>query len=339
MPEYTEFPIPRKAITDSGVAAAIRRATDTETTSQLDARDTANRTRDNHTGQDTTDQSITAQPGDDLASAYTAAKALTPGGSALSASNRATLIIMPGQYELSSELAIDAEFVDVVAAGEGSCVRVTGNALNVSADDVVIRGIDVGSQELKITGDKPLQVWEFCTGGDGSFGGDGTASGTFTNCTGGSASFGGYGTASGTASGTFTNCTGGNLAFGGYGGTASGTFTNCTGGDGSFGGDGTASGTFTNCTGGDGSFGGDFGTASGTFTNCTGGDGSFGGDFGTASGTFTNCTGGVYSFGYGGTLSGKLYRCKLTSNTFETVSGGGITRLCIDGNDAENNQG
>jgi len=132
---------------------------------------------------------------------------------------------------------------------------------------------------------------------------------TLENCTGGDNSFAG-----GTASGTFINCTGGVLSFGGYAGTASGTFTNCIAGEDSFG-----------------------GTASGTFTNCTGGNSTFGsGGGGTASGKFTNCIAGQYSFRQ--TLSGKLYYCRLTAGTFKTVSSGGRTVLCIDGNNNQNNQ-
>jgi hypothetical protein len=39
-----------------------------------------------------------------------------------------------------------------------------------------------------------------------------------------------------------------------------------------------------------------------------------------------------------GILSGKLYYCRLTVGTFETVSGGGRTVYCIDGTDTPNNQ-
>ena len=93
-----------------------------------------------------------------------------------------------------------------------------------------------------------------------------------------------------------------------------------------------------NCQGGDNSFGFGIGQqASGTFTNCQGGIRSFGGE-GQASGTFTNCIGGVNSFGVGGTLSGKLYYCRLTDGTFETVSGAGVTILCVDGNNQINTQ-
>ena len=94
-----------------------------------------------------------------------------------------------------------------------------------------------------------------------------------------------------------------------------------------------------NCRGGAQSFGGSGGTASGTFTNCIGEDNSFGGIGGTASGTYTNCISGGNSFGSSGTLSGKLFYCRLTSGTFATVSGSGRTYYCVDGNGDPNNQG
>ena len=173
-----------------------------------------------------------------------------------------------------------------------------------------------------------------CRGGGYSFGNNGTASGTFTNCVSGNSSFGG------TASGIFTNCTAGNDSFSRYG-TASGTFTNCQAGYGSFG--NIASGIFTNCQAMNLSFGTRGGVASGTFINCQGDNYSFGGTIvgepgGVASGTFTNCIGKEYSFGKGGTLSGKLYYCRLTQGTFQTVSSGGRTYYCVDGIGNTNNQ-
>jgi hypothetical protein len=104
------------------------------------------------------------------------------------------------------------------------------------------------------------------------------------------------------------------------------------------------SGIFINCTAGDFSFGGkdseaEVGSdASGTFINCTAGEDSFGKD-GTASGTFTNCIAGGRSFGGRGVLTGKLYYCRLTAGEFNTVTEPGITRLCLDGTNTENNQG
>ena len=214
----------------------------------------------------------------------------------------------------------------------GNDIGITGNFINCTAGNYSF-GYTGGGGTLEVSGN-----FEKCSGGDASFAGSGTASGTFTNCIGGNTSFGG------TASGIFSNCTGGTSSFGGFGGLSSGTFTNCTGGDYSFsGGDtaiggtsdgGQASGIFINCTGGNLSFGASMGIASGEFVDCTGGDGSFGSYFSNASGTFTRCTGGAGSFGGGdtGTLSGKLFYCKLTSDVYNAPSGSGIIRLCIDGN-------
>ena len=198
-----------------------------------------------------------------------------------------------------------------------------------------------------------------CEGGNLSFGGDtGNAQGTFIRCIAGNNSFGL------TASGIFTDCTAGNNSFGYYG-TASGRFVNCVGDLSCFGYFGNASGIFNNCESKFGQSFGFAGTAGGTFTNCKGASFSFGYS-GTASGTFTNCIGGTYcfgaysggalsgvaqycvgdnySFGNGpggsqGTLDGYLYFCRLINGTFRAVSGAGKTRLCIDGNNAENNQG
>jgi hypothetical protein len=258
---------------------------------------------------------IIVQTGDNLAAKYTAAKALTPNGAAKSATNRASLIIFPGTYSLSAELAIDAEFVDVIGLGaqtQNPAVFVGGSginplngytllySLNVSANDVRVSGISVSVgpyssyMPFKISGGKPLQVFENCVGGDSSFFGPGlTVSGTFIGCVGGNFSFGS------TASGTFINCKGGtNFGFGGSGG-------------------GIASGVFIDCSANWYAFGGSGSTASGTFTRCTGGNASFAGFGGaTASGVFTNC--------------------RLTTGTFKSLtapaSGKALMINCIDGN-------
>jgi hypothetical protein len=205
-----------------------------------------------------------------------------------------------------------------------------------------------------------------CTAGDYSF--SGNAAGKFTNCVAGEESFGAYGNTG--ASGTFTNCKGGNGCFG-ISAPASGTFINCESKAVSFGRFSQASGTFDNCKGESACFGslgqasgkftncksfstwsfGSFGVASGTFINCESGEASFGtvqSSAGThlgATGFFDKCTGGSNSFG-GDTdgistaLTGKLYYCRMpeTTGTFPTVSANGRTVLCIDGNNAQNNQ-
>jgi len=256
-----------------------------------------------------------------LEAAYARAKTLTPNGLPLSAGNRATLFVHGGVYALSTQLLVDTEFVDIQAAVFESyatkrSVTVEDFAISVSANDVLLHGL-VALGGLNIVGDKPLQVFNSCLSTTNSFGGGG-----------------------GTASGTFVNCLGTDHAFGGNQGTASGTFINCTAGANSFGGSGNASGTFKGCTAGDYAFSGyntASGTASGSFSDCVGGLYSFG-SYGIASGNFTRCVGGDDAFGKGGTLTGTLISCR-TSTTFQTVSGAGKTRFCLDGTLTENSQG
>lgn len=251
----------------------------------------------------------------ELQDAYDLAKTMSP-----SATNRITIICGNGNYNFLSDFVMDTQYIDLVSLDGNRSVIFDGTGtISITANDVFVKGVDVGTKNFTIADDLNLLKVENCQGGDFSFGGDET-----------------FGSNPITVSGTFTNCEGGELSFGSFG-IASGTFTDCQGGMDSFGGRGTASGTFTDCQGSDESFGG-FGTASGTFTNCQGSFDSFGSS-GTASGTFTNCTAGGSSFGRFGALEGKLYYCRLTSGTFQTVSGDGITRLCIDGDNNENNQG
>ncbi|MFH0793716.1 MAG: hypothetical protein V2A74_06755 [bacterium] len=288
-----------------------------------------------------------ASNGVNLFAAYAQAKALTPHGQALSATNRAVVLVAPGRYDLGTgQLAMDTEFVDLVGLSSarddqyifGATAGTGTGVLHQTADNVRIENLLV--QSTRSTGtlafnssdpaayfpdsDKPATVIRNCEFRDDGGGYSFSMrvgiiySGAYSDCVGGVDAFGGFGT----ASGTFTNCTGGNNAFG-KSGTASGIFTNCAGGNNAFGESGTASGTFTNCSAGYNAFGGG-GTASGTFTNCSAGSTSFGG-FATASGTFTDCSGGYGSFG-ASTVSGIFTNCTGTGPSFggsfaSTVSG------------------
>jgi hypothetical protein len=240
------------------------------------------------------DNYVLVQPGDDLAAKYAEAKAKSP-----SATNRITLFIVPGTYPLSSELEIDAEYVDLVGLGaqfQSPAVIVSNNTLNVTANDVRISGISVGAQTFKIANSKSLQVFENCSaGGEGSFGGaNSIVSGTFINC-------------KTTDSGSSINC---------FGGENSGVI-----------------GKFVNCIAvGNNSFGGNGSTVSAIFENCSARGSSFGFG-GTASGLFKNCVAEGSSFGFGGSLTGQLLYCRLTDSgeSYETPSGSGIIRFCLDG--------
>jgi hypothetical protein len=247
----------------------------------------------------------------ELQAAYTAAAAMTP-----SSTNIITIVASPGYYNFDAEdFEMTDEYINLVSLDGNRSIIFNGTyAIYVRANSVYVNGVDTLSTPFKID-DLNTTTIENCKGGDYSFQ---------------------NGSKNPVISGIFINCVGDANSFGDNGATVSGTFINCTAGDNSFGYSGTVSGTFTNCIGGADSFGRD-GTLSGTFTNCIGGADSFGYS-GTVSGTFTNCIGGADSFGSAGTLSGKLYYCRLTAGTFQTVTFPGITRLCLDGNNDENNQ-
>ena len=256
--------------------------------------------------------SIYCYPEDSLSDKYTEAKALTPNGNALSSTNRAKLFIMPGTYPLSGNLGIDTQYVDIeglgsITYGQGCepSVILSGATISVTANDVRIKGISVGTQAFIIATGLSSLVCENCKGGNDSFGEGITSSGTFINCVGGNDSFGGNGDVNGTASGTFTNCVGGNDSFGGGG----------------IGGKGTASGTFTNCISGNNSFAG------------------YGFDGGIASGTFINCTADSLSFGGGGTITGKILWCRWNDNNNRAgdIEAPGIIRMCLQADYTEIN--
>lgn len=249
---------------------------------------------------------------------------------------KSTVIVAPGYYNFETDFLVDTQYVNVVSLDGNRSVIFNGTGgINVTANDVMIKGIDLQAKRFIIGDNLNGLIVENCkTIGDYSFGGISvgepiiTISGTFIDCIGGNNAFGG-GSTGATASGTFIDCTViGTNGFGSgsmIGGTASGTFINCTAGNGSFAGIGGFS---------------PFPVVSGTFNNCTAGDLSFGYNAATNTGTFTNCVAGSNSFKTkdDGT-TGKVYYCRLTNGTFATVSGAGITRYCINGDGTSDNQG
>ena len=251
----------------------------------------------------------------ELQAAYVTAQSMSP-----SATNRITVIAAPGNYNFqSTAFTMNTQYIDLVSLdGNRSIVFNSSDSngtISITANDVFVKGLDTLTKAFNIATNLNLLKVENCKVGDGSFGVFAIVSGTFTDCTVGGGSFGFYST----ASGTFNNCITGGSSFGSGAGYAA------------------ASGIFNDCIAEDESFGGSNGTASGTFFNCRGGIRSFSKN--NATGTFNNCISGEESYGRLGTLSGKLYYCRLTAGTFATVSGAGITRYCLDGTDTANNQG
>ena len=244
---------------------------------------------------------IIAVPGDNIAAKYALAKSLTPNGAQKSATNRACLIILPGEYSLPSyNWSVDTEFVDVIGLGaqvQKPAVFFMGfvQGFSVSANNVRVSGIEVGGA-FQISGENPLQVFENCVGGLGSFGNSASANGTYINCVGGMYSFCGNYNPAATANGTFINCKAGMRSFG------------------------------------------DNLSVGGVFKDCEADWGSFGGWVGFSSGTFINCKATYNSFGGSGRLTGKFKNCELTTSGYSfgalasPTTGKAQMINCIDGN-------
>ncbi|NBC11287.1 MAG: hypothetical protein GVY24_06050 [Planctomycetes bacterium] len=290
-----------------------------------------------------------AENGAVLRAAYAQARALTPNGAALAADNRATVLVGPGVYHLGTldgdthGLQIDTEFVDLVGlTGRPEHVRIEATSdgstasrgtIEQTADDVLIAGVT-----MYLDGGDYSQGYEE---GDPSayFPGDNLPNTVLRDCVFEADNDARYTRPEQEYSGTYIRCIGGAGTFA-VGAQASGTFTDCVVAEETFGYYADASGVFTRCVAGWYAFGW-YADASGTFIDCTSTNWYV---FGwTASGTFIRCTAADSAFGAEGGLTGKLYSCRLTSPgaTFPTpeADSGGLLRLCIDGDDNEDNTG
>jgi len=280
--------------------------------------------------------------GDAPQARYNLAKTLTPNGQPLSATNRATLIVLPGVY--AGSLAVDTSFVDVHGMGhQPSLPAVTLGGIKVTAADVRVSGISVGALPFDTSG-STREVIHNCVGGSGSFGSrtgaTGEAHGTYINCKGGDNSFG-YGTAIASVSGTFVSCVGGARCFGSNSlpGTIlnSGLFTDCMAGQSSF---KSIRGTCVGCTAGSNSFTtppevppsmidpvGDLG-AVGVFRRCTGEANCFNGRVERVE----DCLAGDFSCSVSVPQS-VVTRCICGASSF-TPRNGGAFSYCTGGEDS-----
>jgi hypothetical protein len=256
-----------------------------------------------------------SQNATEFSASYVQAKASSP-----SATNRISILVSPGEYTFASTFTLNTQYIDVVSL-TGECdVLVTGSGtIQIGANDVYVRGIDVDVKNFTITASLPLLKVKNCKGGDFSFGGypDPTTGGTPSP---------GY-----TVVGTFIDCEGGNISFAGNG-SAYGTFINCTAGSGSFG--NCCDGTFIDCIAGDSSFATLGDIEGGTFENCVGGTDSFASVGNIDGGILKNCTGGQNSFAFNTNISGILQDCRLTTGNFSStginIAPGGQLITCIN---------
>jgi hypothetical protein len=263
------------------------------------------------------------QNGNYLTASYNLAKTTNP-----TATNRFSVLLGPGKYEFANNFVIDTEYIDVVSLTGDKDIYITGsNTVVVGANNVYVKGIDVGNNNFTITSSFPNTIFKNCKGGDESFGGSPVPqqglpaspgyniASTFIDCEGGNRSFAGYGL----AYGIFINCIGGTESFGNY---CDGTFKNCVGGNNSF-------ATLANIQ------------STSIFENCIGGDNSFA-SAGTidAGSKVKECVGGINSFGSLGTINGLIENCQVTTGIFSPLLIGATGQMvnCFGPNQTPQNQ-
>lgn len=280
-----------------------------------------------------------------LIAAYATGVASTPHGNALSDSNRFTVLLLPGTFDLgASTLAMSTQFVDIVGLGRpfngtaddatnacGGClVTGSGIVINKTANNshllnfaITTTANALATPAYTSSGTNTAEIFAYMMfKGVGGINSRGMVRGVpFPGC--------------------YYRCY--NLGADGFGsaagGNASGTFVECKSGVSSFGEAAAASGLFVNCECGAGFGGNSGGSAAGTFYNCRfnsdygSGGGLFG--FASAAGVFVNCDAGAAAgFGSGGTANGTFLGCRATgTSSFGGVgTSTGTFRWCIGGN-------
>ena len=104
---------------------------------------------------------VPATDGANLLAAYTAAKALTPNGAALSATNRAVVFLPPAVYNTGTGLQLNAQYVDIIGLSPDAS-HCTVDKLSQTANDVHVSNITIAPNGCSIGSNLPLAVWTNC---------------------------------------------------------------------------------------------------------------------------------------------------------------------------------
>jgi len=298
-----------------------------------------------------------AQNGANLVAAYNSAKLLTPGGNALSATNRVAVFVPPGRYDLGANfINANTEFVDLIGLGDSpSDCFINGvimpGTLFQSANDIVIKGVT-----LKYSGNNPAGV-AYDTVSGNSFSStkmenvilDGNSVNGVTPLNDGIREYNGtyknvrcvdYSGAAwdDNCNGVFIDCHCEGQGFAANTFITGGNMTNCSATQG-FGGAGCY-GTFKSCktTSGDG-----FGFSidcNGEFTDCSAALNGFG--RGGLVGTYTNCSVGGSGFGFAPasfglySINATCINCSAGDNSFGfgLCERSGLYKNCTAGNNS-----
>jgi len=270
----------------------------------------------------------TLSNGTELVDKLAFAKTVTPNGQLLSDTNRMTVLVAPGKYTFFDSLEMGTPYIDLVSLTGDADVFLTcsnsNTAIIVDSSDIIIKGFNLGSQNIKINSSYSNNYFENIIGGNYNFSNPGTSgdvAGNFKNCVGGLYSFGDADNGQVLSSSTLENCTASNYSFGYR--LYDSNLKNCTASFSSFGQNEIDNCILTDCKSDSGdSFGANQGIVFSTLTNCSATSYSFGRTNGTTqilNSTFIDCTAEEGSFGT--VIEGCTFRnCKADTNSFGKTS-------------------
>jgi hypothetical protein len=277
------------------------------------------------------------------------AKTLTPNGQLLSDTNRVTVLVAPGKYDVDFTLEMDTPYVDLISLTGNADVFLTSlnsdsaTAIKVTTSDIKIKGFNLTEQgnNIIIEGAYSNNYFENIIGGDYSFSNttfEGQVAGNFKNCVGGNYSFANIKNGEILISSTLENCTALELSFGNQ--IEESTLINCLGTFGNFGSNSITNSYLTDCTAKGDSFGCESGIFGSTLSNCKGQESCFGRTDVTSSisdisnSILDNCKAGNFSFGVVNRNDSTFTNCIGGNECFGANSANATYKNCKGGNNS-----
>lgn len=250
-----------------------------------------------------------AQNGTNLLAAMVDARAANPNGVSKSATNRFTILLPAGVYDLgpSTPLLLDTQFIDIIGLGAPQDVVITsaitatnGGTVVKSANDMIVQNVLIQNTADNYVSGASTEAAGYSP--QGSYAAEVFRNVIFRNLSGASGSS--FIRRGQTFAGTYENCVGIDASNRSvlFDGAASGSrFSNCRYTGPAFGYELPFVGTVTACEAGNDSFGyfstyNNANTWGGTIKDCIGGNSSFGHGANGISTFINGCYGGTFSF-------------------------------------------
>jgi hypothetical protein len=287
--------------------------------------------------------------GKELVDKLAFAKTLTPNGQLLSDTNRMTVLVAPGKYDVDFTLEMDTPYVDLISLTGDADVFLTSlngagdTAIKVTTSDIKIKGFNLTEQgnNIIIEGAYSNNYFENIIGSGGSFSNGtfgGQVAGNFKNCVGGEGCFANIKNEEILISSTLENCTAVEVSFGYV--IVESTLINCLAGAQSFGFFAISESILNDCESGMESFGCAKAISGSTLTNCTADRGSFGRTNVPGESTIieasqlNNCKAGNNSFAVKNSDDSSFINCVGGDESFGANIANSIYKNCKGGNNS-----